>query len=64
MAIKSQKDFFSGLLFMAVGVAFRMGCDELQRGHWCAHGAWLLSIDFGHLHGYFGRHHHFQIIGG
>lgn len=32
MAIKSQKDFFSGLLFMAVGVAFAIGATKYSIG--------------------------------
>jgi Tripartite tricarboxylate transporter TctB family len=32
MAIKSQKDFFSGLLFMAVGVAFAWGATNYSVG--------------------------------
>jgi hypothetical protein len=28
--IKSQKDFFSGLVFVVVGVAYAIGCDQLQ----------------------------------
>ena len=32
MAIKSQKDFFSGLLFMAVGIAFAWGATNYTVG--------------------------------
>ena len=32
MAIKSQKDFFSGLMFMAVGVAFAWGASTYNVG--------------------------------
>lgn len=32
MKIKSQKDFFSGLMFMAVGVAFAIGATEYNIG--------------------------------
>ena len=32
MAIKSQKDFFSGLLFMAVGIAFAYGATNYTVG--------------------------------
>ena len=32
MAIKSQKDFFSGLLFMAVGIAFAWGATNYSVG--------------------------------
>lgn len=32
MKIKSQKDFFSGLMFMAVGVAFALGATNYNMG--------------------------------
>ena len=32
MKIKSQSDFWSGLMFIAIGVGFAMGRDELQHG--------------------------------
>lgn len=32
MSIKSQKDFFSGLLFMAIGIAFALGATRYNVG--------------------------------
>lgn len=32
MSIKSQKDFFSGLMFMGIGVAFAWGATTYQVG--------------------------------
>lgn len=32
MKIKSQKDFFSGLMFMGVGVAFAVGASNYNIG--------------------------------
>ena len=39
MNIKSQKDFFSGLLFMGVGVAFAVGANNYSVGNGARMGA-------------------------
>ena len=60
MNIKSQKDFFIGLIFMGVGVAFAWGSTAYNIGN----AARMVPVTFlycGHLDGDLGSGHHVQV---
>ena len=64
MNIKSQKDFFSGLMFMGVGVAFAWGATTYNVGNGARMGPGYFPLYAGHPAGHPGRGHHLQGAGG
>lgn len=60
MKIKSQKDFYSGLMFLGIGLAFAGGRTHLPSGHGRAHGVRLLPVGAGQLAGADRCRHHRQ----
>ena len=61
MNIKSQKDFFSGLMFMGVGVAFAWGASSYTIGNGARMGPGYFPLALGVLLAILGRYDRFWL---
>ena len=61
MKIKSQRDFWSGLMFVVVGVVFAVGATNYSMGTSARPGAGYFPLMLGVLHGDPRRHRAVQV---